>query len=109
MHYLTSYLFTFMKKKIIRAPTIETSIFGYLNGSYTYTSLIYNFLIVVSNKHSIPSTQISHKVLKWSPLINYQELYIITFQFFNIKRVRVQFKAGGSYKILKKILSNEDT
>jgi len=56
----------------IRASTMETSIFGYLNGSHTYTSLIYDFLIVVPNKHSIPPTQISCKALKWDPLINYQ-------------------------------------
>lgn len=56
----------------IRASTMETPIFGYLNGSHTYTSLFYHFLIVVPNKHLIPPTQISHKVLKWDPLINYQ-------------------------------------
>jgi len=51
---------------------METSIFGYLNGSHTYTSLIYDFSIVVPNKHSNPPTQISCKVLKWDLLINYQ-------------------------------------
>ena len=51
---------------------METPIFGYLNGSHVYTSLIYNFLIVVPNKHSIPPTQTSHKILKWDLLINYQ-------------------------------------
>jgi len=49
---------------MLRASTMETSIFWYLNGSHTYTSLIYKFLIVVPNKHSIPPIQISHKVLK---------------------------------------------
>jgi len=51
---------------------MKTSIFGFLNESHVYTSLIYNFLIVVSNKQSTTPTQISHKVLKWDPLINYQ-------------------------------------
>jgi len=37
-----------------------------------YISLIYNFLILIPNKHSITPIQISHKVLKWDPLINYQ-------------------------------------
>ena len=40
-----------------RASTMETPIFGYLNGSHVYTSLIYNFLIEVPNKHSISPTQ----------------------------------------------------
>jgi len=47
---------------------METSIFKYLNGSHVYTSLIYNFLIVVPNKHSILSTQISLKFLKYDSL-----------------------------------------
>jgi len=59
-------------KRSFRASTMETSIFGYLNESHTYISLIYDFLIVVSNKHSIPPTQISCKVLKWDLLINYE-------------------------------------
>ena len=44
------------------ASTMETPIFEYLNGSHTYKSLIYNFLIVVFNKYSIPPTHILHKV-----------------------------------------------
>jgi len=37
----------------LRAFTMKTLIFGNLSGSHIYTSLIYNFLIGVSNKHSI--------------------------------------------------------
>jgi len=49
----------------LRTSIMETSIFEYLNESYTYTPLIYtNFSIVVPSKHSISPTQISHKVLK---------------------------------------------
>ena len=36
---------------------METLIFRYLNKSYIDTSLIYNFLRVVSNKYSIHPTQ----------------------------------------------------
>jgi len=38
-------------------PLMETPIFGYLNASHVYTLLIYNFLIVVYNKHLIPPTE----------------------------------------------------
>ena len=55
-----------------KASTMETLIFGYLNGFHVYTSLIYKFLKVVPNKYSIPSTQIPHKFLKRDPLINHQ-------------------------------------
>jgi len=34
-----------LAKGRIRASTMETYIFGFLNGSHVYTSLIYNFLI----------------------------------------------------------------
>jgi len=57
---------------MLRASTLETPIFWFLNESHVYTSLIYNFLTVIPNKHSITSTKISHKVFKWDPLINYQ-------------------------------------
>ena len=41
----------------LRSYIMETSIFWYLNGSHVYTSFIYNFIIVVPNKHPFPSTQ----------------------------------------------------
>jgi hypothetical protein len=39
------------------ASTIKLLIFLYLSGPYVYTSLLYNFLIIVSHKHSITPTQ----------------------------------------------------
>jgi hypothetical protein len=49
----------------LRASTMELSIFEYLNGSHMYTSFIYNFLIIVPNKYSIPPTQHPLKNSKW--------------------------------------------
>jgi len=55
---ITDYMHLYeMDMNITRASIMETIIFRYLNGSHLYTSFIYNFLIVASNKHSIQSTQ----------------------------------------------------
>ena len=51
----------------LRAFTIETSIFGYLNVSHVYTSFIYNFFIVIPNKHSFPPTLHPTQISKMGP------------------------------------------
>jgi len=49
---LTLIIYRYIKN--IRASTMETPIFRFLNKSHVYTSLIYNFLILVLNRNSIP-------------------------------------------------------
>jgi len=51
---------------------MQTLILWFLNAVRMYTSLIYNFLIEVPNKNSIPLTQHLTKKIKWDPLMNYQ-------------------------------------
>jgi hypothetical protein len=48
---------------------MELPILWYLNEPHIYTSQIYNFLIIVPNKYSIPPTQHLLKNFKWVPLI----------------------------------------
>jgi hypothetical protein len=54
----------------LRASAMERRTFGYLIGSHVYTSFIYNFLIIVTIKHSILPTQQLFKKFLLGPTNN---------------------------------------
>ena len=67
----------------ILSITIETHahVFKYLSGSHVYISLIYNFLIVVPNKHLIPPIQNLIEISKMWPT---NQLSIILYRYISI-------------------------